>query len=36
VAVSTGSSGLTFGLGRLSPELNIGSANQLYVFALPE
>jgi alcohol dehydrogenase (cytochrome c) len=36
VAVSTGGSGLAFGLGRLSPELRIGSGNQLYVFALPE
>jgi alcohol dehydrogenase (cytochrome c) len=36
VAVSTGGSGLAFGLGRLSPELRIGSGNQLYVFALPQ
>jgi alcohol dehydrogenase (cytochrome c) len=36
VAVSTGGSGLAFGLGRLSPELRTGSGNQLFVFALPE
>ena len=35
VAVSTGGSGLAFGLGRLTPELRTGSGNQLYVFALP-
>jgi alcohol dehydrogenase (cytochrome c) len=35
VAVSTGGSGLAYGLGRLSPELRTGTANQLYVFALP-
>jgi alcohol dehydrogenase (cytochrome c) len=35
VAVSTGGSGLAFGLGRLSPELHPGSGNQLFVFALP-
>lgn len=36
VAVSTGGSGLAFGLARLTPELRPGSGNQLYVFALPE
>jgi alcohol dehydrogenase (cytochrome c) len=35
VAVSTGGSGLAFGLGRLTPELRPGSGNQLFVFALP-
>jgi alcohol dehydrogenase (cytochrome c) len=35
VAVSTGGSGLAFGLARLSPELHPGSGNQLFVFALP-
>ncbi len=35
VAVSTGGSGLAFGLGRLTPELKPGSGNQLFVFALP-
>ena len=35
IAVSTGGSGLAFGLGRLSPELHPGSGNQLFVFALP-
>jgi alcohol dehydrogenase (cytochrome c) len=35
VAVSTGGSGLAFGLARLTPELKPGSGNQLYVFALP-
>jgi len=35
VAVSTGGSGLAFGLGRLVPELKPGSGNQLFVFALP-
>jgi glucose dehydrogenase len=35
VAVSTGGSGLAFGLGRLAPELRPGSGNQLFVFALP-
>jgi PQQ-dependent dehydrogenase (methanol/ethanol family) len=36
VAVSTGGSGLAFGLGALTPELRTGSGNQLFVFALPE
>jgi alcohol dehydrogenase (cytochrome c) len=36
VAVSTGGSGLAFGLGRLAPELRTGTGNQLFVFALPE
>ncbi|HEY8519508.1 MAG TPA: PQQ-binding-like beta-propeller repeat protein [Gammaproteobacteria bacterium] len=36
VAVSTGGSGLAFGLARLSPELRPGTGNQLFVFALPE
>ena len=36
VAVSTGGSGLAFGLARLTPELRPGTGNQLYVFALPE
>ena len=36
VAVSTGGSGLVFGLARLTPELRAGAANRLYVFALPE
>jgi alcohol dehydrogenase (cytochrome c) len=35
VAVSTGGSGLAFGLARLAPELKPGSGNQLFVFALP-
>jgi alcohol dehydrogenase (cytochrome c) len=35
VAISTGPSGHAFGLGRLTPELKMGSGNQLYVFALP-
>jgi alcohol dehydrogenase (cytochrome c) len=35
VAVSTGGSGLAFGLARLAPELNPGNGNQLFVFALP-
>ncbi len=35
VAVSTGGSGLAFGLARLSPELRPGTGNRLYVFALP-
>jgi len=36
VAVSTGGSGLAFGLARLTPELRPGADNQLYVFALPQ
>ncbi len=36
VAVSTGGSGLVFGLARLTPELRPGAGNRLYVFALPE
>jgi alcohol dehydrogenase (cytochrome c) len=36
VAVSTGGSGLAFGLARLSPELKPGVSNQLFVFALPQ
>jgi alcohol dehydrogenase (cytochrome c) len=35
VAISTGGSGLAFGLARLTPELKPGSGNQLYVFAVP-
>ena len=35
VAVSTGGSGLAFGLARLASELKPGSGNQLFVFALP-
>ena len=35
VAVSTGGSGLAFGLARLAPDLKPGSGNQLFVFALP-
>jgi len=35
VAVSTGGSGLAFGLARLTPELRPGTGNQLFVFALP-
>ena len=35
VAISTGGSGLAFGLGRLAPELRPGAGNQLFVFALP-
>jgi alcohol dehydrogenase (cytochrome c) len=35
VAVSTGGSGLAFGLTRLASELKPGSGNQLFVFALP-
>jgi PQQ-dependent dehydrogenase (methanol/ethanol family) len=36
VAVSTGGSGLAYGLARLTPELHPGIGNRLYVFALPE
>ena len=36
VAVSTGGSGLAFGLASLTPELDRGAGNRLYVFALPE
>ena len=36
VAVSTGGSGLAFGLARLTPELRPGTGNRLFVFALPE
>ncbi|MGD8324668.1 MAG: PQQ-binding-like beta-propeller repeat protein, partial [Gammaproteobacteria bacterium] len=36
VAVSTGPSLNTFGLGQLTPELSLGAANNLFVFALPE
>ena len=36
VAVSTGGSGLAFGLARLTPELRPGVGNNLYVFALPQ
>jgi PQQ-dependent dehydrogenase (methanol/ethanol family) len=36
VAVSTGGSGLAFGLARLAPEIRPGSGNQLYVFKLPD
>ena len=36
VAISTGGSGLAFGLGSLTPELRTGYGNQLYVFALPD
>ena len=36
IAISTGGSGHAFELGRMTPELDMGSANQLYVFALPE
>jgi alcohol dehydrogenase (cytochrome c) len=35
VAVSTGVSLVSSGVSRLSPELTQGSANTLYVFALP-
>jgi alcohol dehydrogenase (cytochrome c) len=35
VAVSTGGSGLAFGLARLTPELRPATGNQLFVFALP-
>jgi alcohol dehydrogenase (cytochrome c) len=35
VAISTGGSGLAFGLSRLAPELRPGTGNQLFVFALP-
>jgi PQQ-dependent dehydrogenase (methanol/ethanol family) len=35
VAVSTGPSGMAFGLAALTPELRPGAGNQLYVFALP-
>src|SRR5690606_30447196 len=34
VAVSTGGSGLAFGVARMTPELTPGAANQLYVFRL--
>ncbi len=36
VAVSTGGSGLAFGLARLAPEIRPGTGNQLYVFKLPD
>ena len=36
IAVSTGGSGLSFALARLTPELRPGAGNRLYVFALPE
>ncbi len=36
VAVSTGSSLLTGGLARLTPELRPGTGNNLFVFALPD
>ena len=36
VAVSTGSSLLTGGLARLTPELHAGTGNNLFVFALPD
>jgi len=35
VAISTGGSGLAYGLARLAPELHPGIGNQLYIFALP-
>ncbi len=35
VAVSTGGSGLAFGLARLAQEIRPGSGNQLFVFKLP-
>ena len=35
VAISTGTSPLTDGLNRLTPELDTGTANNLFVFALP-
>ena len=35
VAVSTGPSLVAGGVGRLTPELKPGSANQMFVFALP-
>ncbi len=35
VAVSTGGSGLAYGLAALTPDLRPGSGNRLYVFALP-
>ena len=36
VAVSTGGSGLAFGLARLTPDLRPATGNQLFVFALPD
>jgi alcohol dehydrogenase (cytochrome c) len=36
VAVSTGPSLNTFGVGQLTPELTLGAANNLFVFALPD
>ena len=36
VAISTGGSGLAFGLARLAPEVRIGTGNQLFVFKLPD
>ncbi len=36
VAISTGPSGHVIQLGQLTPELRMGSGNQLYVFALPD
>ncbi len=35
IAISTGGSGLAYGLARLAPELHPGNGNQLFVFALP-
>jgi alcohol dehydrogenase (cytochrome c) len=35
VAVSTGTSLATGGIGRLTPELHPGGGNNLFVFALP-
>ncbi len=35
VAISTGGTPNTFGLSMLTPELKAGTANNLYVFALP-
>ncbi len=35
VAISTGATPNTFGLATLTPEARAGTANNLYVFALP-
>ncbi|HLF12018.1 MAG TPA: PQQ-binding-like beta-propeller repeat protein [Gammaproteobacteria bacterium] len=36
IAISTGGTPNTFGLAQLTPELRAGTANNLYVFALPD
>jgi alcohol dehydrogenase (cytochrome c) len=36
IAISTGGTPNTFGLAQLTPDLRAGTANNLYVFALPD